>query len=102
LFQVPSNTRESGSKLGRATRAFYYRFLWDILHPNTPYMGMYGIPKDDVVQLVTQHGGQLIYAAPDPAAEPEWEGYRYLVRRMALEKGAVPVLPRDKAMTRAD
>jgi len=101
LFQVPSKTRESGSKLGRATRAFYYRFLWDILHPNTPYMGMYGIPKDDVVKLVTQHGGQVIHAVPDTAAEPEWEGYRYLVRRMPLE-GGVPVVPRDKAMTRAD
>jgi ubiquinone/menaquinone biosynthesis C-methylase UbiE len=102
LFQIPSKTRESGSRLGRAIRAFYYRFLWDILHPDTPYMGMYGIPKDDVVQLVTQHGGQLIQAAPDRAAEPEWEGYRYLVTRITPEVGEVPVVPRDKAMTRAD
>jgi ubiquinone/menaquinone biosynthesis C-methylase UbiE len=82
LFQIPSKARDPGPKVGRAIRAFYYRFLWDLLHPNTPYMGMYGIPKDEVVRLIASHGGQITNAAPDPAAEPEWEGYRYLVTRI--------------------
>jgi SAM-dependent methyltransferase len=101
LFQIPSTPREAGSKIGRAIRAFYYRFLWDILHPDTPYMGMYGIPKDDVVGLVARNGGYLIHAAPDPAAEPEWEGYRYLITRITPQVGVVPV-PHNKAMTGAD
>jgi ubiquinone/menaquinone biosynthesis C-methylase UbiE len=79
LCQIPSRPRDPGSTLGRATRAFYYRYLWDILHPSTPYMGMYGIPKDEIERLITRHGGRIIHTAPDPAAEPEWEGYRYLV-----------------------
>ena len=82
LFQIPSKVRDPGSKVGRGIRAFYYRFLWDVLHPNTPYMGMYGIPKDEVVRWIGSHGGQITHAASDPAAEPEWEGYRYLVTRM--------------------
>ena len=100
LFQIPSRARESGSKIGRAIRAFYYRFLWDILHPDTPYMGMYGIPKEEVISLVTSQGFRVIHTAPDPAAEPEWEGYRYLVVRTSPE--IVPSVPGDKAMTGAD
>jgi len=102
LFQIPSTAREAGSRLGRAVRTFYYRFLWDILHPATPYMGMYGIPKEEVVGLVTSNGGHLIHAASDPAAEPEWEGYRYLVTRDMPEAGVVPSVPHDQAMTEAD
>jgi SAM-dependent methyltransferase len=102
LFQIPSSARESGSRIGRAIRAFYYRFLWDVLHPDTPYMGMYGIPKDDVVRLIIQHNGRLIDVAPDPAAEPEWEGYRYLVTRTTPDVGMVPAVPNNKAMTGTD
>jgi SAM-dependent methyltransferase len=99
LFQLPSKPRDPGPKIGRVIRSFYYRFLWDILHPETPYMGMYGIPKDEVVRLIASHSGRLIQASPDPAAEPEWEGYRYLVVRTTLENGLFPPVPHDKAMT---
>jgi SAM-dependent methyltransferase len=99
LFQIPSTAREAGSRIGRAVRSFYYRFLWDILHPDTPYMGMYGIPKEEVVGLLTTNGGYLIHAASDPAAEPEWEGYRYLVTRKMPGAGAVPSVPHDQTMT---
>jgi SAM-dependent methyltransferase len=102
LFQVPSKTRDAGSKIGRATRTFYYRFLWDLIHPDTPYMGMYGVSKDEVVRLIGRHGGRLIHAAPDPAAEPEWEGYRYLVTRVTPESYVVPSVPHNEAMTGAD
>jgi ubiquinone/menaquinone biosynthesis C-methylase UbiE len=99
LFQLPSEARTSASTIGRAIRTFYYRFLWDILHPDTPYMGMYGVRKDKVVRLLTHHGGRLIHVGPDPAAEPEWEGYRYLATRIAPEGSVVPAVPQDKAMT---
>ena len=93
LFQIPSTARDPGSRLGRAARTFYYGFAWDLLHPGTPYMGMYGIPKDEVVRLLEGHGGRLIQAVPDPAAEPEWEGYRYLVARITPEGSVVPSVP---------
>jgi ubiquinone/menaquinone biosynthesis C-methylase UbiE len=102
LFQLPSETRIPGSAIGRATRTFYYRFLWDILHPDTPYMGMYGVPKEQVVRLLARHGGRLLHAGADPAAEPEWEGYRYMATRITPEGGVVPAVPEDKAMTGAD
>ena len=103
LFQIPSQARPSGSaKIGRALRAFYYRFLWDILHPLTPHMDMYSISKDKVIRLIAQHGGRLIQATPDPAAEPEWEGYRYLVTRGQPSEPAAQTSPRDEAMTGAD
>jgi len=102
LFQLPSETRMPGSAIGRATRTFYYRFLWDILHPDTPYMGMYGVPKEQVVRLLARHGGRLLHAGADPAAEPEWEGYRYMATRITPEGGVVPAVPEDKAMTGAD
>ena len=98
LFQIPSETTDPGSPVGRAIRTFYYRFLWDILHPDTPYMGMYGIPKEEVLRLVSAQGGRLIQAAPDPAAEPEWKGYRYLVTRDVPDSHAVPAVPGDKTM----
>jgi ubiquinone/menaquinone biosynthesis C-methylase UbiE len=102
LFQLPSTARDPGSKIGRAIRSFYYRFLWDVLHPHTPYMGMYGVPKEDVLRLIASHCGRLIDAAPDPAAEPEWQGYRYLVTRTTPDLAVIPTVPHDKAMTRAD
>jgi SAM-dependent methyltransferase len=102
LFQIPSKPRQVGTKLGRAVRIFYYRFLWDLLHPDTPYMGMYGIPQEEVVRLITSRGGRLIHNHLDPAAEPEWEGYRYLVTRSMPELGIVPLVPVDKTMTGAD
>lgn len=103
LFQIPSKSRDTEStRAGRALRSFYYRFLWDILHPDEPYMGMYGIPKDDVVGLITRHGGRVIHWVEDPAAEPEWEGYRYLVTRGSLESRVVPAVPHDQAVTGVD
>ena len=89
LFQLPSTARDPGSRMGRVVRTFYYGFVWDLLHPGTPYMGMYGMPMDEVVRLVASNGGRLIHAAPDPAAEPEWKGYRYLVTRITPESGVV-------------
>jgi len=102
LFQLPSETRMPGSAIGRATRTFYYRFLWDILHPGTPYMGMYGVPKEEVVRLLARHEGKLLHVGADPAAEPEWQGYRYMAARITPEGGVVPAVPEDKAMTGAD
>jgi ubiquinone/menaquinone biosynthesis C-methylase UbiE len=91
LFQLPGQARTSGSTFaGRSLRKFYYRFLWDILHPQTPYMGMYGIPKEELISWIRRHGGQVIDVVPDPAAEPEWEGFRYLVRRVARDAGPHP------------
>jgi hypothetical protein len=63
---------------------------------------MYGIPKDEVVRLFALHGGRLIHAAPDPAAEPEWKGYRYLVTRNTPQAGVVPVVPTNEVVTDGD
>jgi hypothetical protein len=102
LFQLASETSESRNPIGRAIRGFYQRFLWDTLHLDTPYMRMYGIPKDEVVRLISLHGGRLVDVAPDPAAGPEWKGYRYLVIRNTTPDGVVPAVPIDEVMTGDD
>ena len=103
LFQIPSRSRDTESTwIERAARSFYYRFLWDILHPSTPHMDMYAIPKDEVIRLIGRCGGTLVDAVPDPSAEPQWEGFRYLVRRAEPDAGIVPEVPGHTAMTEAD
>ncbi len=94
LFQIPSVARTSGSTLaGRSLRKFYYRFLWDLLHPQTPYMGMYGIPKENVIRLIERSGGRVMDVVPDRAAEPEWEGFRNLTATASGQSGSSGTSP---------
>jgi hypothetical protein len=44
---------------------------------------MYGIARDDVVSLVAAAGCALLHVEPDDRALPEWNAYRYFVRKLA-------------------
>lgn len=88
LFQLTSEIRKSSSTLiGRGLHKLYHRVLWDFLQPRQPLMGMYGVPRNKVERLLARHGGQVLAIQPDPAAEPEWEGFRYLVTRAKEVEG---------------
>ena len=77
LFQLPS--RRAGS-LARV-RSLAHELFDPLLHPIRPRVVMRGIPQQEVVQLLAEHGGEVLDIAADESAGPEWESYRYLVRK---------------------
>ena len=48
-----------------------------------PVMEMYSVPQDEVEATVTAAGGETLHVLPDQAAGSGFEGYRYVVRRVA-------------------
>ncbi len=41
---------------------------------------MHGVPRDEVIEIIREHGGQLAYIEEDRRAGPEWVSYRYFVK----------------------
>jgi SAM-dependent methyltransferase len=48
-----------------------------------PRMEMHAVPREDVLAIVEQHGGETIAVLQDQAAGPEWVSFRYVVQKMA-------------------
>jgi ubiquinone/menaquinone biosynthesis C-methylase UbiE len=96
LFQLVSRSRATESRLTGGLRRFYYRVLWDFLQPSTPLMDMYPVAKEEVVSWITSAGGRVLDVAADRAAEPDWEGYRYLVDRASSKQALI--LEQDTAI----
>jgi len=44
---------------------------------------MYGIARDEVVSLVAAVGCAVLHVEPDERALPEWNAYRYFVRKLS-------------------
>ena len=40
---------------------------------------MHGVPREEVMRLIRNHGGRLAYLEEDRRAGPEWVSYRYFV-----------------------
>jgi len=57
-----------------------------------PRMEMYSVPLEEVAATVTAAGGQVLHVIPDEAAGSGFEGYRYVVRRVAPRPPARPRL----------
>jgi SAM-dependent methyltransferase len=49
-----------------------------------PRMEMHGIPKDEVLGILRQCGGELFQIRDDPASGPNLESFTYFVRKEAL------------------
>ena len=73
LFQLPSRRRGRWGWLRSAALSI----ADPLLHPFAPRVVMRGIPKQEVVDLLVQNGGEVLDIAPDQSAGPEWESYRY-------------------------
>jgi SAM-dependent methyltransferase len=54
----------------------------------TPLMEMYSVPATEVEAAVVAAGGEVLHALPDEAAGSRFEGYRYVVRRVAVRPPA--------------
>ena len=46
---------------------------------NEPIFEMYGIPRDEIEQLIAQSGGKVLAAVPHPGGGVEWRGFQYCV-----------------------
>lgn len=55
-----------------------------------PHMEMHAVPREEVLALVQESGGQVLHALPDIAAGSGFESFRYVVRRTASADRPVP------------
>jgi ubiquinone/menaquinone biosynthesis C-methylase UbiE len=77
LFQVPSRRKGNLPRL----RSLTHEVFGPLLHPIAPRVVMRGIPKQEVIRVLTEHGGEILDIAEDQSAGPTWESYRYLVTK---------------------
>lgn len=49
------------------------------LPPSPGNFPMHGVPREDVLSLIREHGARLAYLEEDRRAGPEWVSYRYFV-----------------------
>lgn len=77
LFQLPSRRKGNLARL----RSLAHDVFDPLLNPITPRVVMRGIPKQEVIRLLTEQGGEILDIAPDQSAGPTWESYRYLVKK---------------------
>lgn len=74
VFQIPA--RPSGTPIGILLRVLPDRLIRVIRK-----MDMYGTPRDRVVRIVEDAGGEVLDIRDDNYAGPHWVGYRYCVRK---------------------
>jgi SAM-dependent methyltransferase len=43
---------------------------------------MHGMPRDTVASIVAAAGGEVVHVVDDDHAKPEWDGYKYFVRKL--------------------
>lgn len=87
VFQIPSGQKEEYAIKGRRAKFKHFRNTLKAKakgehskpDPNEPIMEMHGIPKDQIVALLEQHGGQLVTAIQDDAAGEAWISLQYTV-----------------------
>ncbi len=86
LFQLPSRRKGSLAQV----HSLAHELFDPMLHPITPRVVMRGIPKQEVVRLLTEHGGEVLDIAADESAGPAWESFRYLVKKAAPSPAPSP------------
>jgi SAM-dependent methyltransferase len=79
VFQVPSSQRaghpESLARRGRGALR--------VLKRRSGPFEMHAVPRERVVSVVESAGGDVLAVEEFPVSGPEWENYRYFVRRPA-------------------
>ncbi len=74
VFQIPA--QPSGTPIGVLLRVLPLDVIRVIRK-----MDMYGTPRDRVVRIVQDAGGEVLDIRDDTHAGPHWIGYRYCVRK---------------------
>lgn len=86
VFQVPSRRKGKLPKL----RTQAHELFGPLLQPIAPHVVMRGIPKQEVIRVLGEHGGEILDIADDQSAGPTWESYRYLVQKSAQSQAPSP------------
>ena len=87
VFQIPGELvaeRGTGRRLAvhrELTRWLRNRRSSASALETAPNTKMYGVPRDEVLGLVHECGGQMVSTQDDYAAGEEWRSYRYFVRK---------------------
>lgn len=77
LFQIPSHRKGRLARL----RTLAHNVVDPLAHPFAPRVVMRGIPREEVIRLLTESGGEILDIAPDESAGPTWQSFRYLVQK---------------------
>ncbi len=82
VFQIPSRPRGSVQRLLQPIKpTSLWRWYQKIRYGDQPVMNMYGIPREKIIRLLSDHGGLLVDVQPDNNADAAWDSYRYAVQK---------------------
>lgn len=82
VFQIPSRPRGSVQRLLQPLKPTpLWRWYQKVRYGEQPVMNMYGIPREKVIRLISQHDGLLVDVQPDDNADAAWHSYRYAVQK---------------------
>lgn len=81
VFQIPS--KPSGTMIGRLMRVLPTSFVTEVRK-----MQMHGLSPEQVSEIVSDAGGEVVKVEADRSAGPHWVSHRYIVRRHGDEAGA--------------
>jgi len=84
VFRLPSEPVPNGYwlRLKRSVSDFLYlRVYWKLFRRGQPFMQMYGIKREIVLQFLIERGSKPLAVEPDTSAGTKWCGFRYLVIR---------------------
>jgi len=76
-FQLPARRLNAPEHMKQADRFGY--------NPDQLVMEMHGIPREEVIQWISQHSGTIVQVSHDPGLEKDWESYRYFVKKLDTE-----------------
>lgn len=84
VFRLPSEPAHNGLRFWirrLAAEVLYVRIYHRIFRRGKPLMQMYGIKREQVLQLLEQRGCEALVVEPDMSAGAAWISYRYFVAR---------------------
>jgi len=76
IFQIPSR---------RKNQSFVNEPKMDDVQSfdaSNPVMEMHGVFKDEVIKLLTDHGGKIIHIEDDKSLGEDWESFKYCVQKL--------------------
>lgn len=79
LFQVPSRPLNLRLKIKQRVPQFLLKQFYRLKYRQAPVMELHGIPKEEIVSLVTHHGGTILHIKEDRRAFEGWSSFQYLV-----------------------